>query len=260
MVAESTSQRRPVARPVAPSAQPVVEEFVPKVSVAQQMRVKICGLTNLEDAQYAVDAGAWAIGMIFWPGSPRRCSIENAQLIGHTFKRQLEVVGVFVDQSIEQISQAVELCELTTVQLHGEEGPAYCDEVARRTGAKVIRAARVQTAGDVDTLKRYSTYYHLLDTYKRGVPGGTGETFNWDLTKIPRSTEGKQAPRLILSGGITGANVAEAIGQVKPFAIDVASGVESAPGKKDHAKITDLITRAVAAREAMKVKREAPSE
>jgi len=123
--------------------------------------------------------------------------------------------------------------ELTLVQLHGDEGPAYCAEVARRTGARVIKAARVRDRADVRALHAFPTDFHLLDAYAPGRPGGTGETFAWELAR-----EHPRDRPLILSGGLTPENVGEAIAAVRPFAVDVASGVEREPGVKDHAKMT----------------------
>jgi phosphoribosylanthranilate isomerase len=137
-------------------------------------------------------------------------------------------VGVFVNEPLARLVAIAEQVGLTLVQLHGSEGPAYCAEVARRTGCRVIKAARVRSAGDVRALEAYHCDYHLLDGYLPDSPGGTGETFSWELARARRGP----VP-LILSGGLGPGNVAEAIAAVRPFAVDVASGVESAPGIKD---------------------------
>jgi phosphoribosylanthranilate isomerase len=118
------------------------------------------------------------------------------------------------------------------LQLHGDEGPAFCAEAARRTGCKVIKAARVRSGADIQALAPFHTDYHLLDSYVPGVPGGTGETFSWEIARAHRG-----AVPMILSGGLTPDNVAEAIATVRPFAVDVASGVESRPGRKDPDKL-----------------------
>jgi phosphoribosylanthranilate isomerase len=139
---------------------------------------------------------------------------------------------VFVNAHLDEVVAAADANLLTLVQLHGDEGPSYCAEVARRTGAKVIKAARVQASADVQALRAFHTDFHLLDAYAPGVPGGTGETFGWDLARAhPRDRP------LLLSGGLTPANVAEGIAAVRPFAVDVASGVEASPGIKDHARM-----------------------
>jgi phosphoribosylanthranilate isomerase len=203
-------------------------------------QVKICGITNLADAELALELGAWAIGMIFFEGSPRRCSLEEAQRITAALRRKVELCGVFVNDPLERVVKTSEDLGLTLVQLHGDEGPAFCGEVPRRTGARVIKAAQVAGPGDVRDLERYHVDFHLLDARaqaqeKQALRGGTGETFDWALLAERRS----KVP-LILSGGLTEENVARAIAQTHPFAIDSASGTESAPGKKDEAKLRAL--------------------
>jgi phosphoribosylanthranilate isomerase len=198
-------------------------------------RVKICGVTRLADAEAAVALGAWAIGLNHWEGTPRRVDPTAAAEIGTAIKRRCEVAGVFVNPSLDEVAAAVENAQLTMVQLHGEEGPSFCAEVARRTGAKVIKALRVRSSADVQAAETYRVGYHLLDAHRTGVPGGTGESFDWELLAERRS----KIP-LILAGGLTPGNVAEAIGIAHPYAIDVASGVESAPGVKDPALLEAL--------------------
>jgi len=195
-------------------------------------KIKFCGITSPEDAERAVAAGAWAIGLILWPHSPRRCKRALAAEIAGAMKRRVEVVGVFVNPTLDQLSRAAEDVGMTMVQLHGDEGPAFCAEAARRTGARVIKAARVRSAGDVQALSAYRTDFHLLDSHRDGMRGGTGETFPWELVRAHA-----RAVPVILSGGLTPENVADAIGHVRPFAVDVASGVESSPGIKDPAKL-----------------------
>lgn len=230
------------ARPVRVPAADTVEDAAPEpIKQRQRTRAKICGITRIEDAEQAVELGAWAIGLIFWRGSKRRCRFEQAQAIGATFKRQVEVAGVFVNATLDEIDRAVDACQLTIVQLHGDEGPSYCAEVARRTGAQVIKAARVRTAADVIALRPFSTDYHLLDTYVPGEPGGTGHTFDHELARVRRAATGERQPKLILSGGLTPENVVEAILEVRPFAVDVASGTEQAPGVKDPAKVAAFL-------------------
>jgi len=195
-------------------------------------RVKICGVTDPADARRVAELGAWALGMIFWPQSPRACSLDNAEAIGAELHRRLEVIGVFVNASLDEVASTADRCSLTVVQLHGEEGPAYCREVARRTGAKVMKAVRVRDAAQLQELQPFHTDYHLLDAYSPGTPGGTGETFDWELArKHPGS------PPVVLSGGLDPENVGRAIETARPFAVDVASGTEAAPGRKDPAKL-----------------------
>ena len=198
-------------------------------------RIKFCGITNLADAERAVAAGAWAIGLIFWPRSPRRCELDAAAEIAAAVKRRAEVAGVFVNATLDHVAQTADAVGLTMIQLHGDEGPAYCAEAARRTGAKVIKAARVRSGADVQALAPFHTDFHLLDSYTAGIPGGTGETFAWDLARGKR-TPAHPTP-VILSGGLTPDNVGDAIAAVRPFAVDVASGTEASPGVKDPDKL-----------------------
>jgi phosphoribosylanthranilate isomerase len=201
-------------------------------------RVKICGLTNLEDARAAEQMGAWALGMIFYEGSPRRCSSEQAQLIAAELRRRTELCGVFVNAPLDEVARVAGDLGLSMVQLHGDEGPAYCAEVARRTGARVIRAMQIFGLGDLRASERFHVDYHLLDARSPERPelrGGTGETFDWDLLAERRS-----AIPLILSGGLDADNVAAAIAATHPYAVDSASGTESAPGRKDHERMAAL--------------------
>ena len=151
-------------------------------------RIKFCGLTTLDDAERAVGAGAWAIGLIFWPRSPRRCELGAAVEIAAAAKRRVEVAGVFVNATLDQVAETADAVGLTMLQLHGDEGPAYCAEAARRTGCKVIKAVRVRSGADVQALAAFHTDYHLLDSYIAGVPGGTGETFAWEIARMHRPT------------------------------------------------------------------------
>jgi phosphoribosylanthranilate isomerase len=195
-------------------------------------RVKICGITSTGDALAAVELGAWAIGTIFYPGSPRRCEVETAAEIATAVRRRVEVAGVFVNAPLAEVLETVENVPLTMIQLHGDEGPSYCEEVRRRTGLAVIKAGRARDASAVRALSAYRTDFHLLDAHVRGAWGGTGERFDWELAAVHPSR-----PPLLLSGGLVPENVADAISVVRPFAVDVASGVEAAPGRKDHDKL-----------------------
>ncbi|WP_354697570.1 N-(5'-phosphoribosyl)anthranilate isomerase [Paraconexibacter sp. AEG42_29] len=205
-------------------------------------RIKICGLTSVEDATLAVQAGAWALGMVLWEPSSRACTLEAAQEIAATHRRSAEIVGVFVNATLDEVVRTVDVAQLSMVQLHGDEGPSFCTEVGRRTGVKVIKAARVGARWDIQDMERYRVDLHLLDTRVEGKVGGTGETFDWSLTK-----ERMTRIPLILSGGLDAGNVAEAIDVVRPFAVDVASGTEASPGVKDPEKITAFVEAAKAA-------------
>jgi phosphoribosylanthranilate isomerase len=196
--------------------------------MAEAPKIKFCGMTSLADAELAVAAGAWAIGLIFWPSSPRACPPDRAAEIAAAVKRRTEVVGVFVNHSLDQVAQIADAVGLTMLQLHGDEGPAFCSEAARRTGCQVIKAVRVQSGADIQAVASFPTDYHLLDSHIPGKWGGTGETFAWELARAHRGT----AP-VVLSGGLNADNVVEAITTTRPFAVDVASGVERQPGEKD---------------------------
>ncbi len=201
-------------------------------------RVKICGLTNLPDAEAAVGMGAWALGMIFYASSPRQCSVEAAVTIAAAMRRRTELCGVFVNAHLDDVARVSEEVGLTLLQFHGDEGPAYCSEAARRTGARIIKAAQVGGPGDVRDLERFHVDYHLLDARAPDRPtqrGGTGVTFDWSLVAARRS----KVP-LILSGGLDADNVAEAVAATGPYAIDSASGTESRPGHKDLARMAAL--------------------
>jgi phosphoribosylanthranilate isomerase len=201
--------------------------------------VKICGVARLEDAQLAAELGAWAVGMVFHPRSPRRCTVAEAEAIGAALHRHAEVAGVFVNAPLDEIARVADRARLTLVQLHGDEGPSFCAEVARRTGARVIKAAPVRGAFTVRDLGRFHTAFHLLDGHAPGLRGGTGERFDWSLVRARRS----RIP-LIVSGGLDADSVAEAIEATRPFAVDVASGVESAPGVKDPDRLRAFIDAA----------------
>jgi len=200
-------------------------------------RVKVCGITNLIDAEAAVELGAWALGMIFFEGSPRSCSLAEARRIVAATRRKVELCGVFVNAPLDQVVGISEDLGLSMLQLHGDEGPSFCAEAARRNGARVIKAAQVSGPGDVRDLERFHVDFHLLDARaeaanRQDLRGGTGETFDWTLLAERRS----KVP-LILSGGLTADNVREAIDLTHPSAVDTASGTEAAPGRKDHDKM-----------------------
>jgi phosphoribosylanthranilate isomerase len=195
-------------------------------------KVKVCGMTNLADATQAADHGAWAIGLIHHPESPRFVEPAVAEEIGAALKRRCEIAGVFVNSPLEEVVDAADRENLTLLQFHGEEGPSFCTEAARRTGAKVMKAMRVTSPADVTAAEAFRTDFHLFDAYWRGLHGGTGKSFDWDLVVNRRS----KVP-MVLAGGLTPENVSDAIERVRPFAVDVVSGVEAEPGRKDPDKV-----------------------
>ena len=204
------------------------------------MRVKICGITRREDAELAVELGAWAIGLIFHDSSPRMVDLDTAAAISAEFRRQAEVVGVFVNRELSEVAEVADACSLTMLQLHGEEGPVYCDELRRRTGLKIMKAARVRDAASLQALDAFRHVdHHLVDAHHPDLFGGTGETFDWELLRGRRS----KVP-LVLSGGLTAENVHDAIVAVRPFGVDTASGTERSPGVKDPAKVEAFIRAA----------------
>jgi len=204
------------------------------------MRIKICGVTRGEDAEAAVEAGAWAVGLNFYPESPRRIELDAAELIGASLQRRTEVAGVFVNASLGHVTEVAERCRLSLVQLHGDEGPSYCDEIARRTGCEVIKAFRVRSLAEVRGAGAFRTNYHLFDAYRPGTPGGTGESFDWELVKAR-----KGGVPAIVAGGLTPENVGEAIAASNPWAVDVAGGVEDGvAGVKDHDRLAQFIAAA----------------
>lgn len=205
------------------------------------VRVKICGITNLEDASAAVDAGADALGFIFYESSPRKVSLEAAASIIRELPPFVAKVGVFVNEKEQTMLIAAAQIGLDTLQLHGEEPPAPWLSCSLKT----IKAFRVRDADSLQGLRAYDTSAWLLDSFVPDKPGGTGAKFNWDLAVEAR----KIGRPIILAGGLTPENVAEAVHKVRPFAVDVSSGVESSPGKKDHTKVRRFIAAAKAALE-----------
>jgi phosphoribosylanthranilate isomerase len=206
------------------------------------MRVKICGITNLDDAAEAVQLGAWAIGLVHYEKSPRACDPGEAAAICAAFRRKCEVVGVFVNPELEEVAKAVEGAGLTMVQLNGAEGPQLCAEVARRTGVKVIKAIHVASAAEIHAAEALRTDFHLFDRRGKGLWGGTGQSFDWGLLREHRS----EVPAIV-AGGLRPDNVATAIEITRPYAVDVASGVEAEPGRKDHAAMAAFFDAAKAA-------------
>jgi phosphoribosylanthranilate isomerase len=203
------------------------------------VKVKICGITNLDDALAAVEAGTDALGFMFCESSPRNVSLTTAADIIRRLPPFIARVGVFVNPAGELVKSAIASCGVDTLQFHGEETPEFC----RRFGLKTIKAFRMQGKETLGGVREYATDAWLLDSFVAGVRGGTGATFHWEL-----AVEAKKLGRpIILAGGLTPKNVAEAVQQVRPYAVDVSSGVESSPGKKDHGKVREFIVAATSA-------------
>lgn len=199
----------------------------------QRTRIKICGITRAEDAKAVVDAGADAIGLVFYPPSPRAVSIQQAQEVVAEVPAFVTVTALFVNPSVEEVQSVLDGVRIDLIQFHGDEDDDFC----RQFGHPYIKALRVRQASDVVALclRFPSALAVLLDSYKPGVPGGTGETFDWSL--VPETP-----PKpIILAGGLDPDNINHAIDVVHPYAVDVSGGVESAKGIKDHGKITAFV-------------------
>ena len=199
------------------------------------MRVKICGITSNEDAHAAVEYGADALGFVF-AKSPRQVTREQAEDIIAELPPFVSPVGVFVDEKTDTIKEICDFCGIYTVQLHGNESPLYLNDLK---GYKIIKAFRIKDEDDLKPLANYKPNAFLLDSYVKGVMGGTGMTFNWDIAR-----QAHEYGTIILSGGLTPENVKASIQMVKPYAVDVSSGVEASPGKKDKLLVKRFIANA----------------
>ena len=200
------------------------------------VRVKVCGITNYQDAAMAVQIGVDALGFIFAP-SPRQIMPQKAREIIGAIPPFVKTVGVFVDERPEAIREIMLFCGLDLVQFHGDESPDFCAEFMPRT----IKGFRIRNRSDIESVALYkgNTRAILLDTYAKGKRGGTGKTFDWNI-----ALTGK-APGIpvILSGGLTPSNIGDAISTVKPYAVDVNSGIEERPGKKDYILMKELVEK-----------------
>ncbi len=194
--------------------------------------VKICGITRTEDAQLAIELGAWALGFIFYRKSSRALDPRVARSITQSLPKEKDMIGVFVDASIAELTETFKLSGLTGLQLHGDESPEFCLNLKQRLPeAKIIKAFRIREKSDLKQLSSYSMCDALLlDAFHPNLHGGTGRTFDWSLSE---SEDLHQGPPLILSGGINSANAMEAIQRFQPLALDVSSGIEKRPGIKD---------------------------
>ncbi len=196
-------------------------------------QVKICGVTTVADALAAAEAGADMIGLMLYEGSPRHISHAQAAEISRALPPFVLKVGVFVNPEEALVSRAIAECQLSLLQFHGTEPSEFCTQF----GLMSVKALRVKDAVSLTALEQYANDAFLLDAYAPNGLGGTGEKFNWDLA-VEAQKFGKP---IFLAGGLTPENVADAVRQVRPFAVDVSSGVESAPGMKDAAKVRAFI-------------------
>jgi phosphoribosylanthranilate isomerase len=202
-------------------------------------QVKICGITNEEDALFAADCSAVALGFIFYPPSPRYIKPADARIIISVLPKQLVKVGVFVNEKAQEIKRVMEYCGLDMIQLHGDESMEFCRDFP---ASRIIKAVELINEDDLNLAFDYDVAALLVDSHHAGLYGGTGRKANWDL-----ACRIKNKKPLILSGGLNEKNIAEALKVVAPAALDINSGVESEPGKKDHAKLAQIfdIIRAV---------------
>lgn len=196
------------------------------------VKVKICGITNLEDARAAVDMGADMLGFNFYPKSPRYLTVEQAIQILDEIPTFVDTVGVFVNPTADQIKEITAYGFLNWIQLHGDETPKFCDTLTW-FHVRTIKAIRVHSGADLDAIDNYHTDAILLDAFNSKLYGGTGEVFDWSLIGDISNR------RIFIAGGITPENAAAAA-RLGVYGIDVCSGIESAPGKKDHEKMKQL--------------------
>lgn len=198
------------------------------------VKVKICGITNLGDALVAAELGADALGFVFFKGSPRYIPPEEAGKIIRDLPPFITTVGVFVDEKPEEVERIMKSAALDVAQLHGHEPPEAC-----RISGRVIKAIRIKELTDLHPLRQYRVSAFLLDTYTAQSFGGTGQVFNWDI-----AVDAKQFGKIILAGGLNPDNIEKAIRWVRPYAVDVSSGVEENRSKKDFSKLKLFIERA----------------
>ncbi|MFQ5646891.1 MAG: phosphoribosylanthranilate isomerase [bacterium] len=194
------------------------------------VKIKICGITSPEDLKLSVDAGADAVGFVFYPSSPRYVKPESVADWLSLVPAFVSTVGVTVDLPAEEIDRILSVCPLDYLQFHGKEPLSLC----QRYGRKAIKAFRVQNRSSLTEIRAQYAGLHtiLLDAYKQGVPGGTGQTFNWEL-----AGEAGSFSRIILSGGLRPENVRQALNQARPYGVDVSTGVEECPGRKSPQKL-----------------------
>ena len=209
------------------------------VANEKQVKVKVCGMTSLKDALVAVEGGADAVGFIFYKKSPRSVTMKTVREIVLELPPFVDTVGVFVDETAEQINKIADYCNLDIIQLHGDESPTFCKKIRR----KVIKAFRIKDMQSVKKISNFQVSGFLLDTFSEKLHGGTGKVFDWNLA-LPAKKFGP----VIMAGGLTPNNVQQAVRQIRPYGVDVCSGVESEPGIKDHKKVRAFLKNANAGR------------
>ena len=209
------------------------------VASEKQVKVKVCGMTSLKDALVAVEGGADAVGFIFYKKSPRSVTMKTVREIVLELPPFVDTVGVFVDETAEQINKIADYCNLDIIQLHGDESPTFCKKIRR----KVIKAFRIKDMQSVKKLSSFQVSGFILDTFSENLHGGTGKVFDWNLA-LPAKKFGP----VIMAGGLTPNNVQQAVRQIRPYGVDVCSGVESEPGIKDHKKVRAFLNNAKAGR------------
>jgi phosphoribosylanthranilate isomerase len=196
------------------------------------VQVKICGITNKKGALFASECGAAALGFIFYPASPRYIKPEDAQKIISALPDEVIKVGVFVNEKTEEIKKTVKYCNIDMIQLHGDESPEYCRQFPP---SSIIKAVELKNDDDLKNALSYDAAAILVDSRHAGLYGGTGEKANWELANALRNKK-----PLILSGGLNEKNIIEALRTVNPAAVDINSGVETSPGRKDHEKLSRI--------------------
>lgn len=206
------------------------------MTISLSIKVKICGITNLEDALACHFAEADAIGFVFYNKSPRYINPLQARNISRILPKKITRAGVFVDEKVSEVKRIAKLCNLEMLQFHGKESPEYCK---RFKGYKVIKAFRINKKKDLEGMFKYKTFAYLFDSFSKTKLGGTGNKFNWKIL----AQAGRMKPVIFVSGGLTTGNVKKAIKLLKPDWVDASSSLEIKPGKKDHKNIRKFIQR-----------------
>lgn len=214
--------------------------FVSFVAKNNMTKVKICGITNVEDALLSAKFGADALGFNFYEKSPRYITPENAREIIEQLPEKILKVGVFVNEDLEKIAEIASIAKLDALQLHGEEMPEFARQLKAKTNLEIIKAFRISPEFKPEDVLRYETDAILLDAYNPQEHGGTGETFDWEIAKKVQEI----FPKIYLAGGLSYKNISSAIWNIKPFAVDVCSGVETKKGIKDKFLLLNFITKA----------------